>query len=122
MTAEEKHKKITQKGRRWLSEFICETAEGCISTKESRTMVSRTICAEFRNRMDHDKAFYSAVESFCDGAPRRTHAEKQIFCSHLLTEMIAGGNIHRKLAAKYPDKYTLPKQYSPASELKRSAS
>ena len=111
ITVEEKHKKIILKSRRWLSDFISEVAEDCNTSKESRMMLSKVIGTEFRNLMENDEDFYNNVEAFCTGAPRRTRTEKQLFCNYIMTQMTADGNIHRKLAEKYPDKYTLPKRY-----------
>ena len=84
----EEYKKLVNKGRRWLLEYLArlDKKSGKLSsgTKEE---LFRVIGSEYKRLMREDEAF-----------------EKE------MNYMVKSGNIHRKYAERNPD-YTVPDRY-----------
>ena len=99
-TTKEDYKKIVDKGKRWLMEYLIEISEGGFSDPLSRKRLLKVIGDEYRRLMKEDEVFYRKVEHFCSN--RHFKKEKADFCREIITQMVTSGNIHREFKDRYP--------------------
>jgi len=101
VTGEEK-RKVIEKGRRWLTAYLGEMAEGCLC-EQTRKHMLRVMGDKYKAFMETDAEFYESVATFI-GA-RRSASEKRKFFRGIVSMLIKNG-VRGDYAKRYPDEYS----------------
>lgn len=99
MTQDEK-KKITNKGRGWLSDYLKEIAEGNLSEKATKQLLV-AVCSLYRHDMQTNEVFFNNVHDFC--SKRRCKAEKAAFFESMLSHLVHEKNNNKDYVKRIPE-------------------
>lgn len=102
MTKEE-YRKVVNKGRRWLMEYLVDVAEDSTMSPDVKRKLFMIMGKEYRYLMRKDEDFFWMVNGFC--SKRRVKKEKAAFCRKIVEKMVRSGQIRREMAKQHPDIY-----------------
>ena len=99
---DDERRKIINKGRSWLVDYLNMMAEDSSLGDRSRKQLFKVMGDRYRKNMEDDPEFYERVRTFV--SERRTAAEKSCFYRDIASVLVSQG-IAEEYAKRYPDEY-----------------